>query len=344
MKIKNSILVILIIVFLILNIYLFVRYQIKRKQMIYRPQTHLTGLKYGEVAPSFTLKDLQGKPHSTDELENKIALLIFCNIEDEKSLLETYYYKLLLGKYKDRGFVVWIISNAKEKLVAKDVNKTYFPILILEDENGKVVKKYCDKKTGHFQVFIVDKEGIIKFRDYNVANLTMRMMVEKFLLAGEKALGEDEFVKDKFLPSLEYYDIRDNNIKKLEELKGRPILLTLFSANCPTCKDHRRLALMRWAYQEYSPKGLKVVLVYGRDNPPSIIRDYAQRAGLSFDVGIRKVKPDKLDDYYQSYDLKVDPKSIIINSEGKVVFVEVQKDNQESIEKKLEDLFREASK
>jgi hypothetical protein len=71
----------------------------------------------------------------------------------------------------------------------------------------------------------------------------------------------------------------------------------------------------------------------------SIIRSYIEKAELSFDVGIRKVETNKLDDYYRKYDLKVDPKSIIINSEGKILFVEGLKDEQESIQKELEGLF-----
>jgi hypothetical protein len=76
-----------------------------------------------------------------------------------------------------------------------------------------------------------------------------------------------------------------------------------------------------------------------KDNPSSIIRSYIEKTELSFDVGIRKVETNKLDDYYRKYDLKVDPKSIIIDSEGKIVFAEGLEDEQESIEKELEGLF-----
>jgi peroxiredoxin len=266
MKIKNSVLVILIVIFLILNIYLFVRYRTMRKPIPYKPQTELPGIKNGGLAPSFSLKSLQGVPHSTDELKGKVALLIFCEIKDEKSLLEAYYYKLLLGKYSNKGLVVWIISTAKDELIAKDAAEIYSPILILKDGDGKVTKKYCDKISSHFRVFIVDKDGIIKFRDYNVPNIFMRIMVEKHLLAEGQTLGEDEFVKGNNFPSLEYCDVKDNGIKKLENFKGKPILLTLFSANCPTCREHKRLALMQSVYQEYGPRGLKVVLVYVKYN------------------------------------------------------------------------------
>ena len=339
MKIKNSFLMVLIVVLLILNIVFFVRYQIKKKQIAYRPDVKLTGLKVGEVAPAFVLKDLQGKEHNTEELKGKTALLIFCNIENEKSLLETYYYKLLLGKYQDKGLLVWIVSNAKNNLIAKDLDRAYAPILVLKDEDGKITKKYCDKRVGKFQAFIVGADRVVKFRDYDLPNVAVKMMIEKFLLAGEKTVSKNEFVVNENLPFFEYYDVKKDSIRKLGDFIGKPVFLTLFSANCPICKEHKRLALMQETYQKYSPNGLKVILIYGKDNPLDIIRDYATKNKLYFDVGVRKIEPDKIGDYYQSYDLEVDPKSIIINSEGKVVFVEGTKDNEENMKKVLEDLF-----
>ena len=103
MKAKNSILIVLILTLLILNVYLFVRRQSAGKPKAYKSAKELPGIKTEEVAPEFTLKDLQGKIHTTEELKGKNTILIFRNIEDEKSFLEAYYYKLLLGKYKDRN-------------------------------------------------------------------------------------------------------------------------------------------------------------------------------------------------------------------------------------------------
>lgn len=339
MKIKNSVLVVLIAVLLILNIVFFVRYQIKKRQIAYQPNVKLTGLKVGEIAPAFVLKDLQGKEHSADELKGKTALLIFCNIEDEKSLLEAYYYKLLLGKYQDKGLLVWIVSNAKNNLVAKDLDRAYAPILVLKDEDGKITKEYCDKKVGKFQAFIIGADGAVKFRDYDLPNVAAKMMIEKFLLTGEKTVSKNEFVINENLPFFEYYDVKKDSVRKLGDFIGKPVFLTLFSANCPICKEHRRLILMQEAYQKYGPKGLEVILVYGKDNPLDIIRDYAIKNKLSFDVGVRKIELDNIGDYYQSYDLEVDPKSIIINSEGKVAFVEGAKDSEENMKKALEGLF-----
>jgi len=344
MKIKNSVLVVLIVVLLILNIFFFVRYLIKKKQMAYRPDVKLTGLAVGEIAPAFTLKELQGKERSLDELKGKIALLLFCDIENEKSLLEAYYYKLLLGKYRDKGFVVWIVSNAKNETTTKDLDKAYAPVLILKDEAGKTTRKYCDKRIGKFQVFIVDRDGRIRFRDYDVPNLLARMMVEKYLPSEERTSGKDEFALGSNFPFLEYYDVKDDSARNLKSFVGKPILLTLFSANCPTCKEHGRLSVMRSAYEQYRSQGLEVILVYGRDNPPGIIKDYTGKAKLSFNVGVRKVESDKLEDYYQSYDLGVDPKSIIIDARGRVRFVENSKSSQETIQENLENLFKEVSK
>ncbi|HEX9917009.1 MAG TPA: redoxin domain-containing protein [candidate division Zixibacteria bacterium] len=341
MKIRNSFLLALIAIFLVLNVYLFLRHGSMTKPIPYKPQAELPGIKNEEVAPAFVLKDLEGISHSTDELKGKITLLIFREIKDEKSFLEAYYYKLLLGKYRDKGFVVWIISTAKDSLAVKDVAKVYSPILVLKDKDGEITKKYCNKEIEGFRAFIIDRDGIVKFRDYNLPNILVRMTVDRFVLNEEKLLGEDEFVKGQNLPSLEYYDVKDNSIKKLADFVGKPILLTLFSANCPTCREHKRLLLMQSAYEEYGPKGLRVVLVYGKDNPLSIIRDYVQKAKLSYDVGVRKVEPEESDSYYKNYDLEVDPKSIIVTSDGKVIFIEDLKDTQENISKAIDELFKD---
>jgi peroxiredoxin len=349
MKTKNSILIILIIIFLILNIFLFVRHQMIRERQNYTPPTELPaeipGLQCGETAPAFTIKDLEGKPHSTDELKNKIAFLIFCEIKDEKSLMEAYYYKLLLGKYKGKGLVLWLISDAKDYLLPEDLAKIYSPILVLKDEDGKVTKAYCDKRIYRFQVYIVDRDGVIRFKGDALLNLLAKLAVEKFVLAkGEVCNKHEEFVNGANLPPFQYYDVKDGTIKKSQDLIGKSIFLTLYSANCPTCEEHRRLALMRSIYEKYSPQGLKVILLYGKDNPSNIIGDYVRKNKLPFDVGIREVRPEMVDDYYDNYDLEVDPKSIVINSKGKVVFVEglKDKDTEEAIQKVIEDLFTES--
>lgn len=344
MKIKNSVLVILIITFLILNVFLFVRHQTISKEHTYKPPTQLPGLKVGDLAPSFSLKDLKGKLHSSDELKDKIALLIFCEIKDEKSLLEAYYYKLLLGKYKDRGLVAWIISNPIDTSAPKNLDQVYSPLLILEDKDSKVTKAYCDKRSGRFQAYLLDKDERIRFRDYNLPNLLTRLTVEKFVSAKEETLTKDEFTNGASLPPLQYYDLKARLTKRFQNFPGRPILLTLFSANCPTCREHRRLAFLRSIYDRYNPKGLKVILLYGKDNPSSIIGDYVQENKLPFDIGIIRVKPDMSDDYYENYDLKVDPKSIVIDSKGKVIFVEGPKETEELIRKELENLFKKVRK
>jgi peroxiredoxin len=345
MKTKNSVLIILIVLFLILNVFIFFRRQIIRKRPPSTPPTELPGLEYlkdGETASSFTLKDLEGRPHSTDELKNKVAFLIFSQIKDEKSLEGAYYYKILLGKYRDKGLVIWLISDAQNELLPEDLDKIYAPILILKDEDGKVTKAYCGKRTYLFQGYLVDREGMIRYKAYDLTNLLAKLVVEKLVLANEEVFNKsEEFVKGANLPSLQYYDVKSGAIKRSQDLIGQPILLTLYSANCPTCEEHRRLAWMRSVYEKYGPPGLKVILLYGKDNLSNIIGDYVRENKIPFDVGIREVKPEMADDYYDNYDLEVDPKSIIVNSKGEIVFVEgvKEKDAEETIQKAIEDLF-----
>jgi peroxiredoxin len=127
--------------------------------------------KVGEKAPSFELKDTDGKTVKLEDFKGKIVVLEWFNPdcpfivkhhEKNKTMVNTY------GQFKDKG-VVWLAINSsaagkegnglQKNAEAKKNWNLPFPILL--DESGKVGKAYGAKNTPH--MFIINKDGVLAY-------------------------------------------------------------------------------------------------------------------------------------------------------------------------------------
>lgn len=121
----------------------------------------------GEVAPAFTLSDLNGKPHSLSDYKGKVVVLEWTN--PQCPIVQRHYragtMKQLQAKYGEKG-VVWLAINSShnETLLenqawAKQQDIKY-PILL--DAGGEVGKAYGAKTTPH--MYVIDESGKLVYR------------------------------------------------------------------------------------------------------------------------------------------------------------------------------------
>ncbi len=132
----------------------------------------------GQVAPSFTLKGLDGKTYSIEQFRGKYVVLHlattwcpFCNAEAP-------YLEQLYKDYQQRGVQVFIIDVKEGKeLVTKSAEKFNFSFPILLDEDGAISTKYAPEgvqpdlardEVPLASNLIIDKEGKIRF--YSLLN------------------------------------------------------------------------------------------------------------------------------------------------------------------------------
>lgn len=131
-----------------------------------------------DIAPSFTLKDINGNTTSTDNYKGRIIMIEFgatwcapC-IELAPKLVELY------GRYKDKGFVLLSILAEDEGEAAisafiKEYGITY-PVLL---DNSGVFRLY--EITGIPASFIINKEGRIVKRHLGAPDNIMQELTSE---------------------------------------------------------------------------------------------------------------------------------------------------------------------
>ncbi len=132
----------------------------------------------GQMAPSFTLKGLNGKMYSLEQLRGKYVVIHFsatwcpfCNAEAPN--LEQLY-----KDYQDKGVAVFIVDVKEGKeLVEQSFGRFHFTFPVLLDADGKVSASYApvgvQPALERHEVpiasnLIIDKDGTIRF--YSLLN------------------------------------------------------------------------------------------------------------------------------------------------------------------------------
>jgi peroxiredoxin len=124
------------------------------------------GLKPGDDATAFTLKNVDGKSVSlSDYNDQKGVILVFtCNPCPFAKAYEQRIIKLH-NTYADKGFPVVAINpndvdlspdDSMEKMKARADEKNY-PFVYLKDESQEVYKSYGASKTPH--IYLLQKKG-----------------------------------------------------------------------------------------------------------------------------------------------------------------------------------------
>lgn len=116
-----------------------------------------------QLAPDFTLNDLQGNPHSLHDLHGKVVILNFWSAEcpwAERSDRQMLAYLEAWGGQ----VVLWnIASNANEpvELLAQAAAERGLPVVLL-DPGCRVADLYGAVTTPH--VFVLDGDGSLRYQ------------------------------------------------------------------------------------------------------------------------------------------------------------------------------------
>lgn len=127
-----------------------------------------TGAEIGKAAPSFKLKDQNGKDVSLADYKGKVVVLEWfcatCPAVQRHYANDTQTMKKLAKKYSDKG-VVWLAINSSSGVDAaankKAAEKMGVSYSILDDSSGAIGKAYGAKTTPH--MFVVDKAGLLAY-------------------------------------------------------------------------------------------------------------------------------------------------------------------------------------
>ena len=134
----------------------------------------------GQLAPLFTLNDINGKSFSLEQMRGKTTVIHFATTWCPFCNAEAPNLEQLDKDYKDRGVQVFIVDVREEKeLVERSFKRFNFSFPVLLDTEGKVSASYAPENVqpdlARHEVplasnLIIDKEGNIRF--YSLLNTT----------------------------------------------------------------------------------------------------------------------------------------------------------------------------
>lgn len=120
------------------------------------------------------------------------------------------------------------------------------------------------------------------------------------------------FLKDNAAPQVAFTSIQGEKLTTAD-LRGRVVLVNFWATDCPVCvKEMPRLVQ---TYKSYAPKGVELIAVAMRHDPPNYVLDYAEKNQLPFKVAL-----DPMGELARAFDdVRLTPTTIVIDKRGKVV-------------------------
>ena len=104
---------------------------------------HTTGLKEGDKAPDFNIKDQTGKNVSLKDFKGKKLILYFYPKDDTPTCTtEACNLRDNFSAFKKKGYAVLGVSADDEKKHNKFIKKYDLPFQLLADTEMKVIKAY----------------------------------------------------------------------------------------------------------------------------------------------------------------------------------------------------------
>lgn len=121
-----------------------------------------TAASVGQLAPPFTLPDLEGHQRSLGDYKDQIVVLEWLSADCPASLFARPTVNELYAKYKDKG-VIWLGIDSTHyqtvETLKKYKQKRQVKYDILVDHDGRVGRMYGAKTTPH--VFIIHKGELV---------------------------------------------------------------------------------------------------------------------------------------------------------------------------------------
>ncbi|MFL7869857.1 MAG: redoxin domain-containing protein [Anaerolineales bacterium] len=120
-------------------------------------------LELNELAPEFTLPDLDGRIHMLSDYRGRIVIVNFWSAECPHSERFDADITTCLSQWGADVVLLSIASNANEPddMLATAARQRKIPVL-LRDADGSVADRYEAQTTPH--VFLIDRQGILRYR------------------------------------------------------------------------------------------------------------------------------------------------------------------------------------
>jgi thiol-disulfide isomerase/thioredoxin len=135
------------------------------------------------------------------------------------------------------------------------------------------------------------------------------------------------------LPPLNFTSIKGHQFS-LESLRGKPVLVTFWATTCASCiKEIPHLIEL---YNNYHPKGLEIIAIAMRYDPPNYVIAMSKEKALPYEVVY-----DVNSSYAQAFGgVNLTPNSFLIAPNGEIVLHKLGLLNQQKIESLLAEFLK----
>jgi thiol-disulfide isomerase/thioredoxin len=106
----------------------------------------------------------------------------------------------------------------------------------------------------------------------------------------------------------------DGRTLTLEQLRGKPVLVTFWATTCPSCIEE--MPHLIELYRELNPKGLEIVGVAMAYDPPEQVRALVRQRQIPYPIVL-----DSQERIAREYDnVRLTPTTVLISPEGRIVY------------------------
>jgi peroxiredoxin len=136
-------------------------------------------------------------------------------------------------------------------------------------------------------------------------------------------------VKKTNAPEIIFTTITDKKID-LKTLKGKPILVTFWATNCPSCIQE--IPHLIGLYQQFHQQGLEIIAVTMAYNPPNLVVEMAKAKQIPYHVVL-----DLRSDIAKAFgDVTLIPQTFLISPDGKIALTQLGLFDIEAMKKRIE--------
>jgi peroxiredoxin len=235
-------------------------------------------LRYGDLIPSFSTKDIDSNLIGTDTHLGKWGLIFYFDSIADLNFLP--YSRVLARKYASSGLqIIAITDQVSDELVAfiRDEPVSY-PIIADTGGSLKNILRLTNHRNG---LIFVDPNGVIQFSlSHLLPSDQLRQLVERFV-AGTVNYDLRQQIALQPLSKLPPYRIK--NIETGEEmtlnkLNLRNAVIIFFTSNCPTCSWDTYMNALQELELSTSPHKQNQYVFFGRNFAvPNLLTDLRTR-------------------------------------------------------------------
>lgn len=281
---------------------------------------------FNTPSPDFSMPIFGGKKLTLSQWRRKVIIIRFSKFY-LRDLPWLVYLEHLASKFQ--GDVKLIFVNRLGKHDTESISKFVKISAPIIEDDGYISSLFNVQGN---ETIIVGKDFRIKFKSpfgnkWLIYNQVLNYVNGKDNIAPQ--IPDEKLAY--LIKKTSFKDIKTGNVLNLGEISlGKKILINQSISPCMTCPENSRIRILKNISKKIPPEDAIITILFGIGNREELVNDYLLRMELNtypIIVGIieRGIHLSE-SEYYQSFQLDVDPRILVLNKKGDLEFLEEYED------------------